>query len=260
MKVTEPKGRGGPKGHGRVNIISDTRVGVTLTDADGKVSNYQIEYPQGVELVRIDNWKLQEVEDVFIQLTPDKDDIQYIRPLNGTFMSVFVGFGAEEGKLPTIRWQDKRDYKGDPWLPERYQFFPLLEVVASPPYTGMRILAGMTYEFDWDENLEEIAIVGNTKKRHDHFMAFLRVYGFDLENDNFADVGTFTETNAKESAELPNEVINILPELEEILFSRSRLGQVTVENGWVREDEGTIAPAPVGLTRAALEAAVAEQG
>jgi hypothetical protein len=244
----------GLKGEGQVRVITDTQVGVTLTDGEGKVHQRTLEYPQGVSLVKISNWQLQDVDDVFIQLTSDESDILYIRPRNGTFYIEFSRFGAEPGELPTIRYDKPVDWKGDPWLPERYKAFPLYEAFASPKpeYNGMDILDTLTYQFQWDENLQDWAIVESTRKKwREHFDAILNVFGFDRQHDTFVYEGETYDADG------PADITNVLPELEEILQQRGKIGQVTVEDGWVQE--GTLIPGPFGMTRELLESAVAAQ-
>ena len=244
----------GLRGEGQVRVVSDTQVGVTLTDGEGKVHNRTLEYPQGVSMVKISGWQLQDVDDVFIQLTSDEGDILYIRPRNGTFYVAFSRFGAEPGEIPTIRYDKPKDYKGDPWLPERYKAFPLYEVFASPnpSYNGMDILDTLTYQFQWDENLSDWAIVESTRKKwREHFDAILNVFGFDRQHD------TFTYAGENYDADGPTDITNILPEMEDVFLQRARLGEVEVKDGWVQE--GTLKPAPFGMTRELLESAVAAQ-
>jgi len=183
--IEAPKG-GGIRGKGRLRVINDTQVGVTITDNEGKVHNISLEYPQGVSLVQIGNWKMQDVDDVFIQLEPDESDIKFIRPRNGTFYVVFSRFGSEPGELPTIRFDKPKDYQGDPWLPSRLKAFGLYEAIAAGVYSGMEILDSPTYEFEWDENKRRQVI-------RDHDLDFRdlrgvfdkpRIVDFDLEHSH----------------------------------------------------------------------------
>lgn len=245
---------GGPRGEGRIEVLSDTQVQVFLKDKDGKTSVHILEYPQGVNMVKIGNWQLQAVTDVFVQLTQDKLDIQYIRPRNGTFYVEFVRFGAEEGELPTIRYDEGgKPFPGAKWEnPERYKCYPLYEIVNLGQYEGMECLDVLTYEFEWDENLEEFAIVGSVRKKwHEHLITFLNVFGFDLQNDNLHYTGEEYDAGG------PTTIANILPELEDILRSRKRLGQVTLGDGWI--DSKSIGTGPFGMTKESLQAAMRAQ-
>lgn len=241
VKVIESPS-GGPRGKGRVEVIDDTHVRVSVTDREEKTSVHQIEYPQGVDMVRIGNWKFQPVEDVFIQLTPDKEDIQYIRPRNGTFYLKFSRFGSEEGELPTIRYDEGgKPFAGAKWdNPERNKCYPLYEVINPGPYEGTELLDVLTYEFEYDENLEEFAIVGSVRKKwHEHLMTVLHVFGFDLQHDNLH-YGDLYDAGG------PTEIPNVLPQLEDIFRAANKLAQATLNDGWI--DSKSIAPGPFGMT------------
>ena len=242
VKVIESPS-GGPRGRGRVEIVDDEHVKVTVTDREEKTSVHTLEYPQGVEMVRIANWKMQNVEDVFIQLTPDKEDIQYIRPRNGNFYVKFARFGAEEGELPTIRYDEGgKPFPGAKWEnPERNKCYPLYEVINPGPYEGMEVLDVLTYEFEWDENLEEFAIVGSVRKKwHEHLMTVLNVFGFDFQHDNLEYTGEMYDAGG------PTTIPNVLPQIEDIFIDANKLAQVQMNDGWI--DSKTIANGPFGMT------------
>lgn len=244
MKIIEKSG-GGPRGKGSIKVLDENKVQVSITDWEDKTSMHILEFPQGVQNVQIETWKLQSANDVSINLTDDELDFQYTpRPRNGTFFVKFARFAAEEGELPSIKFEEKRDYEGKPWLPERYKAFALYEVLNPGMYQGMELLDTITYEFEWDDILGEFTIVSNKKKRHEHLLTFLNVFGFDLQNDELH------YTAEDYDAGGPTTIPNVLPELEDILRSRKRLAQVTVENGWVQED--SIRPAPYGITEETL--------
>jgi hypothetical protein len=204
-----------------------------------------------VDLVRIGEWPLQNVNNVFIQLTADEEDILYIRPLSGQFFIEFHGFGAEPGELPTIRFEEARDFNGRPWLPERYECYPLYEIVAGGEYSGMLILDRVVYEFEYDDVLEEFTIVGAKKNLHEQFMTFLNVFGFDLQHDNLV------HTGAEFDAGGPTTIPNILPQLADTLRERGRLAQVEVKNGYT--DKESLKTAPYGITRESLENAISAE-
>jgi len=190
-------------------------------------------------------------------LTPDKLDIQYIRPRNGTFFVEFSRFGAEEGELPTIRYDEGgKPFPGAKWEnPERNKCYPLYEVINVGPYEGMECLDVLTYEFEWDEILEEFTIVGSVRKKwHDHLLTFLNVFGFDLQND------TLHYTGEDYDAGGPTTIPNVLPELEDILKSRrasGKLGQINLSDGWI--DSKTMSTGPWGMTKETLQAAMSAQ-
>ncbi len=251
MRIIDSPGAG-LKGEGSVRVVNDTQVGVSIKDKEGKLHQLSLEYPQGVRLVKIGNWQLQSVNDVFIQLTPDSLDIRYIRPRNGTFYTEFSRFGAEEGELPTMRYAEAgKPFAAAKWEnPERYYCFPLYEVFAAGEYTGMEILDILTYEFEWDENLDDWAIVGSPRKKwHTHFLTFLNVLGFDAQHDSFVYEGATFDAGG------PTTIAYVLPELEELLVQRKKIAQVTVKDGWVQQDQ--LIPGPFGMTRALLESAAA---
>ncbi len=241
---------GGLRGEGSVRIVNDIQAGVTIKEKDGKQHHLTLEYPQGVDLVQIGNWKLQDVEDVFIQLTSDKSDLRFIRPRNGTFYVQFARFGAEDGELPTILYSERgKPFVGAQWdNPERYRYYVLYEIFAGQQFSGMEILDILTYEFDYDENIEDWAIVGSERKKwHSHNLTYLNVFGFDAQNDAFVYEGKTFDAGG------PEPIAFVLPELEEILQARDKVGQVTVKDGWVTPE--LIIPGPFGMTRAALETA-----
>lgn len=240
---------GGPRGRGSIVVLNDTQVRVTITDREDKTIEKVLDFSQGVANVQIQNWQLQSADDLSISLTEDQLDFLYTpRPRNGTFHVEFSRFGAEEGELPTIRHDDKKDYDGKPWLPERYKMFALYEIIDPGPYQGMEILDSPTYEWEWDENLEEMTIVASKRKKfHAHAMVFLNVFGYDLQHDNLHYTGE--QYDAGGDITIPN----VLPELEDILRARKKLAQVTVVNGWVQEDG--IQPASFGMTKDILQTA-----
>ncbi len=248
MKVIDSPSGGGPRGTGYIEVLDNTRVRVNVTDRDGKVTDKILEFSQGVENVRVKNWPLQSAKDLSISLTPDADDFVYTpRPRNGTFFVEFAGFGAEPGEFPTIRWEDKKDYEGKPWLPARLKAFALYEILNPGEVQGMQLLDTFTYEFEWDENLEEFTIVGSSRKKyHEHVMRFLNVFGFDLQNDqlHYGNLVTVEVDGVEE------EMPNVLVELEDIIKSRHRLAQVTVKDGWVQEE--SLIPGPYGMTKESL--------
>jgi hypothetical protein len=246
---------GGPRGKGRVEVIDNTNVRITITDREEKTSIHDLEFSQGVDMAPVGNWKLQSVEDVFIQLTQDKEEIQYIRPRNGTFYVEFAQFGAEEGELPTIRYDEGgKPFPGAKWEnPARYKCYPLYEIINLGPYQGMEVLDVLTYEFEYDENLEEFAVVGSVRRKwHEHLLTVLGVFGFDLQHDDLL------YTAEEYDADGPVTIPNVLPQLEDIFRSRKKLGQVTLNDGWI--DSKTISNGPFGMTKESLQAAMAAQG
>ena len=253
MKVVDSPS-GGPRGKGRIEVTSDTQIRVHITDREEKTSVHDLEFPQGVSMVKIGNWQLQAVEDVFIQLSEDKLDIKYIRPLNGTFYVEFARFGAEEGKLPTIRYAEGgKPFPGAKWEnPERNKCYPLYEIINLGAYEGMEVLDVLTYEFEWDENLEEFAIVGSKRKKwHEHLLSVLNVFGFDMQHDELH------YTEEAYDAGGPTTIPNVLSELEDILQSRKKLAQVTLGDGWI--DSKTIGTGPFGMTKESVQVAMQAQ-
>ena len=248
----------GLRGQGNIRVVSPTQVGVTLTDREGKVHQVSLEYPQGVNKVRIGKWQLQSVNDVYVQLTADRHDLQFVRPRNGTFYVQFSKFGAEDGALPTIRFDlEGKPFQGAKWdNPARFKCFPLYEVFGAGQYDGMEIMDILTYEFAWDKNLEDWAIVGSQKRKwHDHLLTVLNVFGFDPQHDTFQYLGENYEAADFEGNVYP--VANILADLEELFRRKRKIAQVTVKDGWVQDK--LIIPGPFGMTRELLESAVAAQ-
>ena len=254
MKVIDSPTNTGPRGHGSIKILDDKRVSVTITEGE-KTETHTLEFPQGVAMVKVNNWQLQDADNISIQLTPDKLDFQYSpRPIEGNFYIEFSRFGAEEGELPTIRYSEEgKPFPGAKWEnPARYKAYALYEIINPGVYQGMEILDVVTYELEWDENLEEFTIVGSKRKKwHDHFLTFLNVFGFDLQND------TLHYTGEEYNAGGPTTIANVLPEIEDILQSRAKVGQVFVENGWVRKDG--LGMGPFGMTKEGLQAAMEQQ-
>ena len=251
MRTIEAPPTGGLRGSGDLKIVNETQVGVTIQDGEGKTHYKTLEYPQGVSMVSIRNWKMQEVQDVFVQLEPDEGDIRFIRPRNGTFYVEFARFGAEPGEPPTLRLDKPKDYQGDPWLPARLKAFGLYEIFGAGVYSGMEVLDMLTYQFQWDENLQDWDIVESTRKKwREHFDTVLNVFGFDRQHDTFAYEG---ENYMPQNADVA--VANVLAELGDILSQRKKIAQVTLKDGWVQQD--LIIPGPFGMTREMLEAATA---
>ena len=239
----------GTRGDGRVQIVDDNTVQVTIVDKDKKKHEFTLVYDQGVNMVQIDEWQLQNVDDVNIKMTAELDDIETISPRNGIFYVEFSQFGSEPGKLPTIRYKEEgKPYPTAKWEnPERYLSYPLYRILAigpypsHSPYDGMKIMDFVTYEWEWDENLEEWMLVGSKRKKwHDHVLNMLDVFGFDLQHDNLG-IGEMYDANG------PAEIPNILPELEDILVSRDRLVMVGMENGWIQMD--SVKRAQAGMTK-----------
>ena len=104
----------GVRGEGGLTIIDNNTVKVEILDKEQKKHKFTLTYEQGVNRVSIGDWPLQNVDDVFIQMTPELDDILYIRPRNGTFYVQFDHFGAEPGELPTIRYYERRGLLPEP--------------------------------------------------------------------------------------------------------------------------------------------------
>jgi len=241
MKVIDSPS-GGLRGKGSVRVIDDKRIAVVLEEKDGKTHNIEITYDPGVKFATVGDWQVQDVDDVFIQLTPDLEDIQYIRPRNGLFFVSFSRFGAEEGELPTLRYYPRgKPFQGAKWEnPERYAFFGLYKIIGAGEYTGMEIMDMLTYEFEWDENLEEFLVVGSERKKwHEQLLTTLNVFGFDIQRDELHP-GEFVDAGG------PSAIQNILPEIEDILQQRNKLGQMFVKDGWVQPD--SIKPGPYGHT------------
>lgn len=249
---------GGTRGEGKVQIVDDKTVNITIVEKDQKQHNFSLAY-EDVTLVTIGDWPLQNVEDVFVQMTPELDDIEYIRPRNGTFYVEFSHFGAEPGELPTIRHYERgKPFPTAKWEnPERYASFALYKVLAlgpypsNSPYVGMQIMDMLTYEWEWDENLDEWMLVGSERKKwHEQVITTLDVFGFDLQHDTLG-MGELYDAGG------PADIPNVLPELEDLLKSRSRLGVMELKNGWVQTD--TIRRAQSGMTKAKLEQILGEE-
>lgn len=236
---------GGTRGEGRVEITGANTASVHIIDRDKKQHTFSLAYDQGIDKVLIGQWPLQAVDDVYVQMTPELDDIEYIRPRNGVFYVEFSRFGAEPGKLPTIRHYDAgKPFPTAKWdNPERYAYFALYTVLALGPYPsnseyiGMEIMDMTTYEWELDENLDEWLLVGSERKKwHEQVLATLNVFGFDLQHDQLG-VGEMYDAGG------PSEIPNILPELEDILKQRARLGVMELKNGWVQVDSIKLAQA-----------------
>ena len=242
----------GTRGDGKVQVIDDKTIKVTIVDKEKKKQDFTLTYEQGVNMVQIGGWQLQSVDDVNIKMTPELDDIETISPRNGVFYVEFDQFGAEPGKLPTIRYKEEgKPFPTAKWEnPERYLSYPLYKILAigpypaHSPYTGMNIMDFITYEWEWDDNLDEWLLVGSKRKKwHEHVLTTLDVFGFDLQHDNLG-IGEMYDANG------PAEIPNILPELEDIFKSRGRLVMVEMKDGWIQMD--SIKRAQTGMTKEKL--------
>jgi len=246
----------GTRGDGTVKVVDNHNVRIVIVDKEKKSHEFNLTYDQGVNMVSIGDWPLQSIEDVNIKMTPDLDDIETISPRNGVFYVEFDVFGAEPGKLPTIRYKEEgKPFPAAKWEnPERYLSYPLYKILAvgpypdDSPYIGMTIMDFLTYEWEWDENLEEWLIVGSKRRKwHEHLLSFLDVFGYDLQHDTLG-MGEMYDAGG------PAEIPNILPELEGILQERGRLAIVEMENGWIQSD--SIKRAQAGMTKERLRSIV----
>ena len=239
----------GPRGKGEVRILPVKSAGkpsewkeikVTIFDDDGWKEVYSID-PESVTK-NFGGWDLQPVKDVFIELTPDEENIRSIRPFEGTYLFEFDRFAARqdqetgESLAPTIKHKPSEKVNlptGASWTnPPHDQFFAILKVKGSEigkptNYDGMEAVKVLVYQFERNPDTGMVEIMWDRKFWYDQLINFLDVVGFDYDADTLS----------------PSE--NVLGELQDILQRRNGIFRGTFQNGWLNRE---LDDAPVGIT------------
>lgn len=240
----------GPRGKGSIAILPQTaankssdhwrEVKVVIFDKDDYKTVYHLD-PEDIT-TEFGDWTLKPVKDVYIELTPDEEDIRSVRPWEGRYLLQFERFAArqdqESGAMlaPTIKHKPQEKVvirtTGASWVnPPHDEFYAILKIKASEigkksSFDGIEVVKPLVYMFERNPDTGLVEIVWERKFWYDQLENFLTLTGYDWDADNLT----------------PSE--NVLGELQEILASRSKLVRGNFSNGWL--DRGLDAP-PVGV-------------
>ena len=231
----------GPRGRGDITILpvksrNDpdkwTDVKVRIFDEAGNKTVYHLD----PEEVRKDfgEWSLKTISDVYIELTPDEENLRTVRPFEGTFTMSFSHFAArqdqENGSMlaPTIKHKPAERItikkSGASWVnPPHDQFFAILRVRASEigkptAFDGMEVVKVLVYQFERNPDTGFMEIAWERKFWYDQLENFLTMAGYDYD----ADTLSVSE--------------NVLGELQEILQERDTIFRGSFEGGWLQRD------------------------
>jgi len=228
----------GPRGRGSISVLPKahannpdkwTDIKVTLIDDAKQKTVYHLD-PEEVTR-EFGQWNLQSISDVYVELTPDEENIRTIRPFDGTFTLSFSHFAArqdqENGSLlaPTIKHKPAERVTikktGASWTnPPHDQFFAILKIRASEigkktPYDGLETVKVLVYQFELNPDTGFMEIVWDRKFWYDQLENFLTLTGFDYDAD------TLTRSD------------NVLAELQNILQDRDTIFRGSFSNGWL---------------------------
>lgn len=153
-----------------------------------------------------------------VSLTPEKDGIRGMRPINGQFKGRVSKFLSQEGKPPIPRTKDVT-FKGESYS---YQYFTVLIEITSPSkYKGMEVVFMPRYHFG-----EALETVNGEPRRVTAITKLRSKYTAML--DEF-----LTATGAWDKGPIPYSD-NILPTLQKrIQVSNKEFGFV-LKDGWIQ--------------------------
>jgi len=247
----------GPRGVGTIRMLPASagkvqskwkEVRVTITDPK---TGYKESYHLDAEDVTktFGSWRLRPTktgktpEQMYIELTPDEDDIRSVRPIEGKYLLKFDRMAArldpktDEMMAPTIKHKPQEKVgplpNGASWTNPPYdEFYALLKIVASEigkksPYDGIEVVKPVPYMFERNPDDGMVEIVYDRKFWSDQLTNFLIEFGFDMDADNLT----------------PSE--NVLGEVQDILVRRSVPVRGEFQNGWLQR---VLEPAPVGVS------------
>ena len=231
----------GPRGRGDITILpvkyrNDpdrwTDVKVRIFDEAGDKMVYHLE-PEDVTK-EFGEWNLQTIKDVYIELTPDEENLRTVRPYEGTFTMTFSHFAARQDQesgstlAPTIKHKPAERITikktGASWTnPPHDQFFAILRIRASEigkttPFDGMEVVKVLVYQFERNPDTGFMEIAWERKFWYDQLQNFLTLTGFDYDADSL----TVSE--------------NVLGELQDILQERDEIFRGTFDGGWLQRD------------------------
>ena len=232
----------GPRGKGHITVLPAKEannpdnwkeVKVTIFDSDGYKDVFHLTDVDDINK-NFGDWKLQTIKDVYVELTPDEENIRSVRPFEGTFTLSFNHFAArkdqETGKMaaPTIKHKTAERVTikttGASWTnPPHDEFYAILKIRASEignktPYDGMETVKPLVYMFERNPDTGMVEIVWDRKFWYDQLSNFLTMAGYDWDADNLS----------------PSE--NVLGELQDILLDRAEIFRGTFTNGWLDRD------------------------
>ena len=238
----------GPRGRGSIATLPVEAVTpedwkeikVTIFDKEGFKEVFRLD-PADVTR-EFGSWILKPINDVFIELTAEEDNIKSVRPLEGTFLLRFSRFAArvdaETGQAlaPTIKNKDAERVTipatGASWTnPPHSEFYAILRVEATEigketELAGMEAVRPLVYMFERNPQTGLVDIVWDRKIWYDQLINFLTVTGYDFDADSLT----------------PSE--NVLGELQNILQGRNVAFRGTFADGWLQRE---LADAPIGV-------------
>lgn len=240
----------GPRGKGQVSILPVANANKNKSEwKDVKVvifdeDNYKTVYHLDPEEVTTEfgDWNLQPIKDVYIELTPDEENIRSIRPWAGKYILSFDRFAArqnEDGSMmaPTIKHKPAErvtiQSTGASWTnPPHDEFYAILKVRATEigkksSFDGMEVVKPLVYMFERNPDTGLVEIVWDRKFWYDQLANFLTLTGFDWDADNLT----------------PSE--NVLGELQDILQERDEIFRGNFSKGWLDRD---LDDPPVGVS------------
>ena len=168
---------------------------------------------------------------LFVQLSPDEQKIQAIRPYKGTFYFRLVDFAHKEGEAPTFRQEKSRQvtFTNDEGKQQtftvdaRLAWTALLEIVDDKEFEGVIFPFTVPYVIDRD-NITGNAIIAGDPSNAKKMRNFMEMFGIDFEDDAIPYAS------------------NILPMLLEILLDRGEFVSAQVERGWIKNDSFAYPP------------------
>jgi len=239
----------GPRGRGSISILP---VKAANTPTDWKEVKITIfDEADGKEIFRLEpedltkefgQWALKPINDVFVELTPEEDNIKSVRPWEITSLLRFVRFASRIDKdtkvamAPTIKHKPAERVTipktGASWTnPPHDEFYAVLQVAASEigkksEYDGMEAVRPLVYMFERNPDTGLVDIIWDRKFWYDQLINFLTVAGYDFDADSLT----------------PSE--NVLGELQAILQKRNQVFRGTFTGGWLQRD---LIDAPIGV-------------
>lgn len=156
-----------------------------------------------------------------IRLSADGTDLYSIRPIEASVVVRFEKFASQKDMppMPKLQKGGPREWNGKKWnAPDKLVFTAVLKIV-SKRYRGMEIPYIMDYTFRQWEDTNETAIPYG-KKRQNQVLEFLKLFGWDDEEDNIP----YSD--------------NVLPFLEKLLKAKNTKVLASIKKGYIE----TISP------------------
>lgn len=238
------RGAFGPRGLGHIKVENGVITAIVYNKETGAMDQFRIrnEEPAG-RMPNVDGWEIRDIVNVYLELSPDQQDIIGVRPADGSFNVEFVRIGRENrdgtGLFRLQHFNAGKPFPGAKWdNPDHNIFYVLYRIVAGGVYSNMIVMDRCVFEFEINNytNTVDIVQVANKRKWHEHLMGTLVTHGFNPGIDSIR-VGT------------PEDILEYF---EDLFLNRSKGAQLTLKNGWV---EGTsVRPLTMGYTLEGLRA------